>query len=152
MDVDTEIPSFPQNTVTVRGQSIPVITSGSLFERPRHVREIPIVVKDEIDQSFHSMPRIEDVTGIVAENESSIHGTVIADDDDVEDDDDITVLPTTNSPVVDSLNNEIEEQMIMAAIEASKKETKRHIDHHFDVSHVCFLSTSSIFMVCMSSV
>lgn len=149
MDVDTEIPSFPQNTVAVRGQSIPLNTNESLFDHPTHAKEIPVHLKDSGGHSIHSIPRI------VAEHESSIHGiedVIGVDDDSTDDDLTIQSESITNRPIVDSLNNEIEEQMIMAAIEASKKESKGHIDHQIDVSHVCFFSTSLIFMGCMYGV
>lgn len=115
---------------------------------PREVREIPIEVKDDNQPSGHSghAPAIEDVTGIVHARGPDIHGTVLLDD---EDDEDISAASTAqarlrdggkdhilgdashggnvrpNAPEFDSLpdySNDIEEEMVRAAIEASKWE------------------------------
>lgn len=111
---------------------------------PREVREIPIEVKDGNQPSGHSgnAPTIEDVTGSVHAQGPDVHGTVLIDD---EDDEDISVAPAVqdrlqdqtlgdgshgrnvrpNAPELERLpdyNNDIEEEMIRAAIEASKWE------------------------------
>ncbi|KAJ8766175.1 hypothetical protein K2173_021692 [Erythroxylum novogranatense] len=121
--------------------------------QPREVREIPIEVKDGNDgtssQSGHA-PVIEDVTGTEHAQDPDIHGTVIVEDE--EDDDDATRVGLNaraagqnerkvdgsggsfphrssepSAPVFDNFQdygNDIEEQMIRAAIEASKQETQ----------------------------
>lgn len=106
---------------------------------PREVREIPIEVKDDFSATGQSVgvPIIEDVTGSVHEPISEVHGTVIIDDED-----DDPVLQTTrasgygtgyssrnfepSAPAtidVPEYGNDIEEEMIRAAIEASKQES-----------------------------
>lgn len=121
-------------------------TRAPVITHPREVREIPIEFKDSTgasDISGHA-PTIEDVTEAEHVHGPSIRGTVIIDD---EGDEDVpanqiaqdswrteqrpTVLhnrPPNSSlvpsaPSFDTLpdyNNEIEEQMVRAAIEASK--------------------------------
>ncbi|CAI0476433.1 unnamed protein product [Linum tenue] len=139
-------PQFPRRLfdgVSDFGSRAPFVT------QPRQVREIPIEVKDSSDSSGRSGhgPVIEDVTGTDLEHETGIHGTVIIDDD--EDDDIILPGPNANAAVnrdgqdVDVLgvssheglrpgapvlnnsleySNDIEEEMVRAAIEASKRE------------------------------
>ncbi|KAK3005502.1 hypothetical protein RJ639_016061 [Escallonia herrerae] len=126
------------------------ITSQAPFvSHPREVREIPIEVKDGNEQAGQSglAPTVQNVTGIEHEHGSEIHGTVIIDD---EEDEDIPGDPTARSsrqnggndgilggnsrrqrsrpsaPEIDDLpdnSNDIEEEMIRAAIEASKRDT-----------------------------
>ncbi|KAH1118269.1 hypothetical protein AAZX31_17G127000 [Glycine max] len=120
---------------------------------PREVREIPIEVKDgsqSTPQAGH-VPSIEDVTGTVDAHGPDIHGTVIIDD---EDDDDIPpaqiahqdeqtqkILADTSlnssvrpsAPESENLpdySNDIEEEMIRAAIEASKQEAEENYRNH----------------------
>ncbi|KAK9927324.1 hypothetical protein M0R45_024512 [Rubus argutus] len=121
---------------------------------PREVREIPIEFKDGSHPSGHSGhgPTIDDVTGTADEYGPGIGGTVIIDDDD----DDIATAPTVqagqgsgprdnssgdgshhhtfppSAPRFDDPSNDIEEQMIRAAIEASKREVEEnHLNHQF---------------------
>ncbi|GAV68912.1 UBX domain-containing protein [Cephalotus follicularis] len=118
----------------------PVVT------HPREVREIPIEVKDTNEPSGHA-PTIEDVTETTHAHGPDIHGTVIVVDDD--DDKDIpaatSVQPERRSeqsyhnrqispsaPAFDNLpdfGNDIEEEMIRAAIEASKREAEGSSGH-----------------------
>lgn len=122
--------------------------SGSPFvSHPREVREIPIEVKDGNAGSGPSGlgPKIEDVTETHHEPGPEIQGTVIIDDED----EDIPGAPIArvsvhgelneilsgvnsrgtvsrpSAPQVDDLHdygNDIEEEMIRAAIEASKRD------------------------------
>ncbi|KAK3027552.1 hypothetical protein RJ639_042321 [Escallonia herrerae] len=123
------------------------ITSQAPFvSHPREVREIPIEVKDGNELAGQSglAPTVQDFTGIEHEHGPEIHGTVVIDD---EEDEDLPGDPTARSsrqnggndgilggnsrrqrsrpsaPEIDDLpdnNNDIEEEMIRAAIEASK--------------------------------
>ncbi|KAH6790768.1 Ubiquitin-like superfamily protein [Perilla frutescens var. frutescens] len=109
---------------------------------PREVREIPIVVKDETGATGRSAgaPIIEDVTESVHEHGPEERGTVIIDDED--DDQSFPNSQTTHATgygtgyssrnsepsapaIVDvpDYGNDIEEEMIRAAIEASKQES-----------------------------
>lgn len=117
---------------------------------PRRVREIPIEVKGENEQSDHSggAPIIENVTETAQVHGPEIHGNVILDEDD---DEDIPAGPVTQAPQhiggsdnvfgsfsgapnsrptapgIDDMpdySNEIEEEMVRAAIEASKQDAK----------------------------
>ncbi|CAL9058053.1 plant UBX domain-containing protein 8-like isoform X1 [Musa acuminata AAA Group] len=121
---------------------------GPRVSHPREVREIPIDFKDDNRGSGPSGvgPRIEEVTGNETAHGHEIHGTVIIDD---EDDDGIqpthgghgvkssadTSLGQCAGPSVSPLadmtdySNEIEEEMIKAAIEASKREAQQHDIH-----------------------
>ncbi|PKA66409.1 hypothetical protein AXF42_Ash007107 [Apostasia shenzhenica] len=99
---------------------------------PRDVRQIPIDFKDENPTQGTSTqgPRIEDVTGRDSEHGPEVHGTV-----DIEDDDDVfPSAPSTDvsfgrhpGPSIVPSNDytiDIEEEMIQAAIEASKREVE----------------------------
>ncbi|XP_057510879.1 plant UBX domain-containing protein 8-like isoform X2 [Actinidia eriantha] len=127
----------------------PDSTSRAPFvSHPREVREIPIEVKDGGEQSGHSdsAPTIEDVTGTTDAHDLETHGAVIIDD---EVDEDIPSAPSghvaeqneqggdvlgsnsegtyprPSAPGIDDLpdyGNDIEEEMVRAAIEASKRE------------------------------
>ncbi|KAM1050432.1 hypothetical protein ACFX13_032901 [Malus domestica] len=119
---------------------------------PREVREIPIEVKDGDHPSGHSghAPIIDDVTGTEEADGPGIPGTVIIDE---EDDDDIQAAPAvqagqrsgpqdissgdgyhhrnfgSSAPRFDDpqdYSNDIEEEMIRAAIEASKQEVEEN--------------------------
>lgn len=138
----------PNNLSRSIFDSGPGFASGAPFvSHPREVREIPIEVKDGNEQSGHSglTPTIQEVTGTEDECGPEIHGTVIIDD---EDDDNIPTTPAAratrqsernnnalgdrpSAPGIDDLptdyNNDIEEEMIRAAIEASKRDAE--IDH-----------------------
>lgn len=116
---------------------------------PREVREIPIEVKDGNEPSSLSgfSPTIEDVTETARDHGPEVHGSVIIDEDDDENDpaalisrgggrnelrDDNLVSsferhPRPSAPEVVDLpaySNDIEEEMIRAAIEASKREAE----------------------------
>ncbi|CAL9226519.1 unnamed protein product [Arabidopsis halleri] len=99
--------------------------------QPREVRQIPIEVKDSIGPSGQSndAPTIEDVTETSQAHGPAAQEAVIIDEVS---DDDSQSAPTGQSrhavPVGSAHNNlqyynDIEEQMIRAAIEASKMET-----------------------------
>ncbi|GAB4856912.1 hypothetical protein Ancab_014830 [Ancistrocladus abbreviatus] len=111
---------------------------------PRAVREIPIEVKDENTSSGPSAhgPVIEDVTDIEHEQGPEIRGTVILDD---EDGDNMPTAPALDvdgnerhdrasyrhsrpsaldCDVISDYGDDIEEEMIQAAIEASKKDAE----------------------------
>lgn len=119
---------------------------------PREVREIPIEAKDGNTQPGSSglEPTIEDVTENAPAHDPEIHGTVIIDDED--EDEDLPTAPANRhntstdgplgsshrpsvSPLVDvtDYNNDIEEEMIQAAIEASKREVEGRSSQEFDV-------------------
>ncbi|RRT49689.1 hypothetical protein B296_00025197 [Ensete ventricosum] len=124
---------------------------GPRVSHPREVKEIPIDFKDNNRGCGPSGvgPRIEEVTGNETAHGHEIHGTVIIDD---EDDDGIqpthgghgakssadTSLGQCAGPSVSPLadmtdySNEIEEEMIKAAIEASKREAQQHVIKQFD--------------------
>ncbi|ESQ38310.1 hypothetical protein EUTSA_v10028549mg [Eutrema salsugineum] len=99
---------------------------------PREVRQIPIEVKESSGPSerYRDAPTIEDVTETAHVQGPATQGTVIVDE---ESDDDISFVPTTRSrqgihaaPAPNNAQdyNDIEEEMIRAAIEASKKEAE----------------------------
>ncbi|KAL6174637.1 hypothetical protein ACLB2K_051283 [Fragaria x ananassa] len=137
---------------TVFDTSNDITNRAPFVTHPREVREIPIEVKDDIHSSGQSghAPIIDDVTGTAQAYGPGISGTVIVDDDD----DDIVAAPTVGSGPRDNFsgdgshhrtfapsapqfvdpNNDIEEQMIRAAIEASKQEVEaNHSNHQFGV-------------------
>ncbi|XP_048132228.1 plant UBX domain-containing protein 8-like [Rhodamnia argentea] len=115
---------------------------------PRNIREIPIEVKDGNGSSAHSGrgPTIEDVTGTERDHGPEVRGNAIIEVDDVpaestaratrenEDTEDSTGVSSRNRNVGPSptgfhtlpdSNDEIEEEMIQAAIEASKQDIER---------------------------
>lgn len=132
-------------------------TQAPRVSHPRDVREIPIEFKDANSHpgsSGHG-PKIEDVTESVSAHEPVVHGTVIVDDDD---DDDVDIIPSAPvdyganhyggissrgnpganfSPLIDvtDYTNDIEEEMIQAAIEASKREAEERGKQQFDDSN-----------------
>jgi hypothetical protein len=104
---------------------------------PREVRQIPIEVKDTNPETGSSGqgPVIEDVTGRESSYGPEVHGTVVVDEDD--DDLPSAYAPTiprdipgtyysapSAPPLVSDYNNDIEEEMIRAAIEASKRDAE----------------------------
>ncbi|CDY13274.1 BnaC09g23820D [Brassica napus] len=101
----------------------------SFVSHPREVRQIPIEVKDSTGPSERSRdaPTIEDVTETAHVIGPAAQGTVIIDE---ESDDDVPFAPTRRSRhAVPAPNNiqdysEVEEEMIRAAIEASKMEAE----------------------------
>ncbi|KAI8030304.1 Plant UBX domain-containing protein 8, partial [Camellia lanceoleosa] len=134
-------------------------TRAPFVSHPREVREIPIEFKDGSEQEGHSglVPSIEDVTETAQAQGPETHGTVIIDEDDDEDiptapsghaagqneqEDDVLgnnsggTYPMPTAPGIDDLpdySNEIEEEMVRAAIEASKREVgKGYLDQQFD--------------------
>ncbi|PIN01741.1 putative regulator of the ubiquitin pathway (contains UAS and UBX domains) [Handroanthus impetiginosus] len=134
------------------------ITSRSPFvSHPREVRQIPIEVKDGTGASGESggSPVIEDVTETAHDHGPEVRGTVILDDDDDDDSKSIPNAPVTHldghgnqggveqsgpsaPAIVDvpDYSNDIEEEMIRAAIEASKQDaaTLNQPYEHFDPS------------------
>lgn len=121
------------------------LTSQAPFvTHPREVRQIPIEVKDDSETSGHprNAPTIEEVTDNANAQVPSIHGTVIIDE---EEEGDVATGPRSqtaqlneqnvvghtsqpSAPIYSDLpdySNDIEEEMVRAAIEASKKESER---------------------------
>nr|AWA45175.1 hypothetical protein SS84K11_000002 [Saccharum spontaneum] len=144
-------PLFPRtlgNPFALLDPGFADITAADIFGRgprvtqPRDVRQIPIEVKDSNTQTGSSGqgPIIEDVTGRESFYGPEVHGTVIVD----EDDEDLPSTPSAHDPMIPSsashpnhsmpsappvvdvsdYNNDIEEEMIRAAIEASKREAE----------------------------
>lgn len=109
---------------------------------PREVREIPIEFKDGSDQSGQSgsRPIIEDVTGNTHAHGPEVHGTVITNDEDEED---IPIAPRSapSAPQphnVTDYGDDIEEEMLKAAIEASKRDAEEgYSNHQFGAHVVC---------------
>ncbi|XP_047313965.1 plant UBX domain-containing protein 8-like [Impatiens glandulifera] len=103
---------------------------------PREVREIPIEVIDGHGNSSRSghAPSIEEITGSAQEHGPEIHGPIVID----EEDDEVIQrsLPAPSAPVIGDFpdyTNDIEEEMIRAAIEASKKDAREvHLGPNFD--------------------
>ena len=160
-------PLFPRtlgNPFAFLDPGLADITAADIFRRgpqvthPREVRQIPIEVKDTNTQTGSSGqgPVIEDVTGRESFYGPEVHGTVIVDDDD----EDLPSTPSAHDPNIPSstsrpnhsmpsapplvdvsdYNNDIEEQMIRAAIEASKREAE-------GMTNVCFC-----FWICQISI
>ncbi|KAJ1398093.1 UBX domain [Sesbania bispinosa] len=108
---------------------------------PREVREIPIEVKDSnqsTPQAGHA-PTIEDVTGTVHAHGPGIHGHVVINDEDdnetppAQTDASLDSSARPSAPEFDNLpdnSNDIEEEMIRAAIEASKREAEENYRNH----------------------
>lgn len=113
-------------------------STGHLVSRRREVRQIPVVVNDSSEQSSHSglAPTGENSTETANRQGSEIHDTVIIDDEDEEN---ILPAPVTrgapsyvqvassgpSAPMMNDLpdyRNDIEEEMVRAAIEASKRD------------------------------
>ncbi|KAJ1269504.1 hypothetical protein BS78_07G217100 [Paspalum vaginatum] len=144
-------PLFPRtlgNPFALLDPGFAGITAADIFGRgprvahPRDVRQIPIEVKDSNAQTGSSGqgPVIEDVTGRESFYGPEVHGTVIVD----EADEDLPSTPSAHDPSIPSstsdpnhsmpsapplvdvsdYNNDIEEEMIRAAIEASKREAE----------------------------
>ncbi|CAO2190412.1 unnamed protein product [Urochloa humidicola] len=144
-------PLFPRtlgDPFALLGPGFSNITAADFFRRgpqvthPREVRQIPIEVKDTNTETGSSGqgPVIEDVSGRETFYGPEVHGTVIVD----EDDEDFPSMPSAHYPNIPSstsrpnhsmpsapplvdvrnYNNDIEEEMIRAAIEASKREAE----------------------------
>ena len=125
---------------------------------PREVRDIPIEFKGGNESSRHSgsTPAIEDVTDTAPAHGQEIRDTVMIVD---EDDDDILTAPGPQGsrqnvqrddtvgesshdghprPNVLDYANDIEEEMVRAAIEASKREVEEgYSNQQFDANNVC---------------
>ncbi|KAF5774856.1 putative UBX domain, ubiquitin interacting, UBA-like superfamily, Ubiquitin-like domain superfamily [Helianthus annuus] len=110
----------------------PRVRTGEPFvSHPREVRQIPIEVKDgpssttESERSGHA-PRIEDVTDTATEHVPETRGVVIVDEDDNDDDDSFPTsgLRPSAPQAADLPDYGIEEEMIRAAIEASKQDSQ----------------------------
>lgn len=108
----------------------PMFRSGEPFvSHPREVRQIPIEVKDgpesttESERSGHA-PRIEDVTETATENVPETRGLVTVEESDTDDDFPTSNLRPSASQIGDLPDYAIEEEMIRAAIEASKKDSR----------------------------
>ncbi|KAK3122339.1 hypothetical protein QOZ80_8BG0668310 [Eleusine coracana subsp. coracana] len=133
-------PNFPNRAAARIFGMEPQVT------HPRERRQIPIEVKDNDTQTGSSGqgPVIEDVTGQESLHGPEVHGTVIVDEDD---DEYLLSAPSTHDPNiprntmrpnlvpsapplvnVSDYNNDIEEEMIRAAIEASKREAEGMTD------------------------
>lgn len=147
-------PNFGRSFFEGRG----LTTGAPLVSHPREVREIPIEVKDGNYHSSHSgsRPVIEDITGTASVHGPEIHGRVIIDDEDEEGTPTISsahvldqsgrrdgfshdegILPRSTAPELD-YGNDIEEEMIRAAIEASKQEVEHGLpNQQFGVPSVC---------------
>ncbi|XP_047322532.1 plant UBX domain-containing protein 8-like isoform X2 [Impatiens glandulifera] len=103
---------------------------------PREVREIPIEVIGGHGNSSRSghAPSIEEITGSAQEHGPEIHGPIVID----EEDDEVIQRshPAPSAPVIGDFpdyTNDIEEEMIRAAIEASKKDAGEvHLGPNFD--------------------
>lgn len=128
---------------------------GPRVSQPRVSREIPIEVKDDNSHvqvgPSNTGPAIEEVTGndLPPHYGPEIHPTVIVDEnDDVVNVDGGNnsgrlhhVDPSPSAPIVADVtdyNNDIEEQMIQAAIEASRRDAMGHSEESFDVNAPCF--------------
>jgi hypothetical protein len=131
-------PNFP-NTAAAR-----IFGMEPQVTHPREVRQIPVEVKDNDTRTGSSGqgPVIEDVTGRESLFGPEVHGTVIVDEDDDENflsassaHDDPNIPSNTSRPRhsvpsapplvdVSDYNNDIEEEMIRAAIEASKRDAE----------------------------
>ncbi|XP_058104806.1 plant UBX domain-containing protein 8-like isoform X2 [Magnolia sinica] len=133
--------NFGRNFFDGRGAA-EFLSHAPLVSHPREVREIPIEFKDGNGQSGNSgtRPTIEDVTESAHTHGPEIHGNVIIDDDDLpeaptphaagqtERKDDVSERrPGPSAPLladVTDYSNDIEEEMLQAAIEASKREVE----------------------------
>nr|GME16951.1 plant UBX domain-containing protein 8 [Ipomoea batatas] len=147
----------PNFTRSIFDSGLDFARTAPLVSHPREVREIPIEVKDGDGHSGHSgrAPTIEDVTDTEHAHGPETHGTVTIDDDD----DEIPNVRSTqtfrhdiasdnifgdvstaihrrpSAPEINILpdsNNDIEEEMIRAAIEASKWDAEMS-NQKFDV-------------------
>ncbi|CAD6218462.1 unnamed protein product [Miscanthus lutarioriparius] len=114
------------------------VSRGPLVSHPREAREIPIEVKDRDPQTGPSgeAPVIEDVTGNESLNGPEVPETIIIDDEDggllsapsaphASIPSNTPSVPTAPPLVhVNDYDDDIEEEMIRAAIEASKKDSE----------------------------
>lgn len=114
------------------------VSRGPLVSHPREAREIPIEVMDSDPQTGPSgqAPVIEDVTGNESLNGPEVPETIIIDDEDggllsapsaphASIPSNTSSVPTAPPLVhVNDYDDDIEEEMIRAAIEASKKDSE----------------------------
>lgn len=113
------------------------VSRGPLVSHPREAREIPIEVKDSDPQTGPSgqAPVIEDVTGNESSNGPEVPETIIIDDEDsgllsvpsaphASIPNNTSTVPTAPPLVHVNDYDDIEEEMIRAAIEASKKDSE----------------------------
>ncbi|XP_062193829.1 plant UBX domain-containing protein 8-like [Phragmites australis] len=134
-------PNFQQQFLDRIG-STDSFSRGPLVSHPREVREIPIEVNDSNPQTGLSGQAlvIEDVTGHESSHGPEVHETIIIDDED----DGLSSAPSaphSNIPTntsrlnpsvstapplvhVNDYDDDIEEEMIRAVIEASKKDAE----------------------------
>ncbi|KAL3818105.1 hypothetical protein ACJIZ3_004010 [Penstemon smallii] len=121
----------PNFTRSIFDSGTDTASRSPFVSHPREVRQIPIEVNDGTRASDHSgsAPVIEDVTE-TTQSHVGIRGTVIIDDND--DDEIIPNAPRTHiAPSAPSIidvpdyGNDIEEEMIRAAIEASKQDAAK---------------------------
>ncbi|KAG8057477.1 hypothetical protein GUJ93_ZPchr0002g24350 [Zizania palustris] len=132
-------PNFQQSFFDRIG-SIDTFGRSPQVSHPREVREIPIEVKDSNPQTGPSSqaPIIEDVTGHESSYGPEVRGAIVIDDDDEQP----SAPPSLHANIDSSLqsnssiptapplvhvtdyDNDIEEEMIRAAIEASKKDAE----------------------------
>ncbi|KAL3619329.1 hypothetical protein CASFOL_036899 [Castilleja foliolosa] len=114
---------------------------------PREVREIPIEVKDGTEASIYSGGlTIEDVTETAHGNDPEIRGIVTLDDEDYETSPNAPIRRAfgPNAPtIVDEPDYavDIEEEMIRAAIEASKQDVAMSSQQSDDIPGVRDLSS-----------
>ncbi|KAK4435275.1 Plant UBX domain-containing protein 8 [Sesamum alatum] len=137
----------PNFTRSIFDSGTDIASQSPFVSHPRAVREIPIEVKDGTGASGHSggAPVIEDVTETAQYHGPEVRGTVILDDDD----DDVRNIPNPpithldgqgneassrpSAPTVVDMpdySNDIEEEMIRAAIEASKQDVAMPSQQH----------------------
>ncbi|TVU08855.1 hypothetical protein EJB05_42275 [Eragrostis curvula] len=132
-------PNFQQQFFDRIG-STDTSSHGSLVSQPREAREVPIEVRDSEPQTGPSdqAPVIEDVTGHESSQDRGVRETIIIDDEDEGLSSAASArhadIPNNMSPPnptvpsapplvhVNDYDDDIEEEMIRAAIEASKKD------------------------------
>ncbi|GER44542.1 UBX domain-containing family protein [Striga asiatica] len=135
-------PNFTRNIFDIGSAPAP----SPFVSHPREVKEIPIEVKDGIGASSQSggALKIEDVTETAREHGPEIRETAIIDDKNDE-------KSSPNSPITQAVGpsaptivdvpdygNEIEEEMIRAAIEASKQDASvpnQLVGDHLDAQY-----------------
>ncbi|XP_075476949.1 plant UBX domain-containing protein 8-like isoform X1 [Primulina tabacum] len=138
-------PNYSRN---IFDSDIGIVSRLPFVSHPRNVREIPIEVKDGDGESRdpHNDPIIEEVTDTEHDLGREIHGTIIIDDEDDEKDvntpsigasrygkhiSSVNAGPSAPTVMdVPDYDNDIEEEMIRAAIEASKQDAKLSNQQH----------------------
>ncbi|XP_073312845.1 plant UBX domain-containing protein 8-like isoform X1 [Primulina huaijiensis] len=138
-----------------RSAFLDIVSRSPFVSHPRNVREIPIEVKDGDGASMHphNAPTIEEVTDTEHDLGRETHGTIIIDDEDDEKEVNTPSIGASrygkhitsvnvgqSAPTVmdvPNYSNDIEEEMIRAAIEASKQDAKlsnQQHDEHLDLT------------------